>query len=163
VSDRGARLSLSVQYAVAGDDLPPRKLLRRWAVAALANDAVVTLRFVDTSEGEALNRSYRRKRGPTNVLSFVYDDRPGMVHGDVVLCLPLVRQEAAEQGKTLAAHCAHLVVHGMLHLQGYDHRRADEAARMEAREVAILAALGVGDPYVARGKSRTRATQHPSR
>ena len=163
MSGRHARLSLSVQYAVAGDDLPARNLLRRWAAAALANDAVVTLRFVDTAEGLTLNRSYRRKSGPTNVLSFVYDDRPGMVHGDVVLCLPVLRQEAAEQGKTLAAHCAHLVVHGMLHLQGYDHRRADEAARMEAREVAILAALGVGDPYVARGKSQTRAMQHPSR
>jgi probable rRNA maturation factor len=157
VSGRHARLSLSVQYAVAGDDLPARKLLRRWATAALANDAVVTLRLVDTAEGTILNRRYRRKSGPTNVLSFVYDDRPGMVHGDVVLCLPLLRQEAAEQGKTLAAHCAHLVVHGMLHLQGYDHRRAGEAVRMETREVAILAALGVADPYAARGKSRTQA------
>jgi probable rRNA maturation factor len=163
VSGRHARLSLSVQYAVPGDDLPARKLLRRWAAATLANDAVVTLRFVDAAEGEALNRSYRRKSGPTNVLSFVYDDRPGMVQGDVVLCLPLLRQEAAEQGKTLAAHCAHLVVHGMLHLQGYDHRRAHEAARMEAREVAILAALGVADPYAARGKSETLAAQHPAR
>jgi probable rRNA maturation factor len=159
---RRARLSLSVQYAVAGDDLPARSLLRRWAAAALANDAVVTLRLVDNAEGETLNRSYRRKSGPTNVLSFVYDNRPGMVHGDVVLCLPLLRQEAAEQGKTLAAHCAHLVVHGMLHLQGYDHRRAGQAARMEAREVAILAALGVADPYAARGKSRPQAAQHPS-
>jgi probable rRNA maturation factor len=150
-------LSLSVQYAVAGDDLPARKLLRRWATAALANDAVVTLRLVDTAEGTILNRRYRRKSGPTNVLSFVYDDRPGMVHGDVVLCLPLLRQEAAEQGKTLAAHCAHLVVHGMLHLQGYEHRGAGEAVRMETREVAILAALGVADPYAARAKSETQA------
>ena len=84
---RNARLSLSVQYAVAGDDLPTRKLLRRWASAALASDAVVTLRLVDTAEGATLNRRYRRKSGPTNVLSFAYDDRPGMVHGDVVLCL----------------------------------------------------------------------------
>ena len=160
---RNARLTLSVQYAVAGDDLPARRLLRRWASAALASDAVVTLRLVDTAEGATLNRRYRRKSGPTNVLSFAYDDRPGMVHGDVVLCLPLLRQEAAEQGKTLAAHCAHLVVHGMLHLQGYDHRRADEAARMEAREVAILAALGVADPYAARGVSPAQAAQGPSR
>lgn len=159
-----ARLSLSVQYAVADEDLPPRSLLRRWAAAALAKkDAHVTLRFVDTAEGESLNRSFRRKRGPTNVLSFVYDDRPGMVHGDVVLCFPLLRQEAAAQGKTLAAHCAHLVVHGMLHLQGYDHRRATEAATMEAREVAILAALGVANPYAARGNPRVKAAQHPSR
>lgn len=156
-----ARLSLSVQYAVAGDDLPARNLLRRWAAAALAQDAVVTLRFVDSAEGASLNRRYRRKTGPTNVLSFVYDDRPGTVHGDVVLCLPLLRQEAAEQGKTLAAHCAHLVIHGMLHLQGYDHLRADDAARMEAHEVAILATLGVADPYALRGKLQTAAPRHP--
>jgi probable rRNA maturation factor len=163
VSGRPARLSLSVQYAVAGGDLPARRLLRRWAAAALANDAVVTLRFVDTAEGETLNRSYRRKSGPTNVLSFVYDDRPGIVHGDVVLCLPLLRQEAADQGKTLAAHCAHLVVHGLLHLQGYDHRHADEAAGMEAREVAILATLGVADPYAPRGGSPVQTAQGASR
>jgi len=96
VSLRAARLSLSVQYAVAGDDLPSRNLLRRWAAAALANDAIVTLRFVDTAEGETLNRSYRHKSGPTNVLSFVYDDRPGIVHGDVVLC-----NHAAVQGQHL--------------------------------------------------------------
>lgn len=154
---RGARLSLSVQCAVDADDLPPRRLLRRWAVAALATDAVVTLRFVDTAEGEALNRAYRGKRGATNVLSFAYDDLPDAIHGDVVLCLPVVRQEAAEQGKTLTAHCAHLVVHGMLHLQGQDHRRAGEAATMEAREAAILATLGVSDPYLARGHARPRA------
>jgi len=163
VSRRRARLSLSIQYAVAGEDLPARSVLRRWAAAALAKDAVVTLRFVDTTEGEALNRGYRRKSGPTNVLSFVYDDRPGVVHGDVVLCFPLLRQEAAEQGKPLAAHCAHLVVHGMLHLQGYDHGRADEAATMETREVAILAALGVADPYATRGKPQAQAAQHSSR
>jgi probable rRNA maturation factor len=153
-------LSLSVQYAVAGDDLPARRLLRRWAAAALAQDAVVTLRFVDSDEGALLNRRYRRKSGPTNVLSFVYDDRPGIVHGDVVLCLPLLRQEAVEQGKTLAAHCAHLVVHGMLHLQGFDHLRADDAARMEAHEIAILATLGVADPYALRAQSQTVATKH---
>jgi probable rRNA maturation factor len=154
-------LSLSVQYAVAGDDLPARNLLRRWAAAALAQDAVVTLRFVDAAEGASLNRRYRRKTGPTNVLSFVYDDRPGTVHGDVVLCLPLLRQEAAQQGKTVAAHCAHLVVHGMLHLQGYDHLRADDAATMEAHEVAILATLGVADPYALRSESQTVAPRHP--
>lgn len=163
MSGRPSRLSLSVQYAIVGTDVPARRLLRRWAAAALATDAVVTLRFVDSAEGETLNRSYRRKSGPTNVLSFVYDDRPGVVHGDVVLCLPLLREEAADQGKTLAAHCAHLVVHGLLHLQGYDHRHADEAAAMEAREVAILGRLGVADPYAPRGGSPVQAAQGESR
>jgi probable rRNA maturation factor len=162
MSRRRARLSLSVQYAAGDDDAPPRPLLRRWAAAALTGDAEVTLRFVDAVEGELLNRSYRRRRGPTNVLSFVYDGQPGIVHGDVVLCLPLVRQEAAEQGKTLAAHCAHLVVHGMLHLQGYDHRRSSEAATMEAREIAILAALGIADPYAARREPRRSTVRRAS-
>src|SRR5205085_2113704 len=123
----------------------------------LAQDAVVTLRFVGSAEGATLNRHYRGKARATNVLSFVYDDQPDMVHGDVVLCLPLVRQEAAEQGKTVAAHCAHLVVHGILHLQGHDHLRANDAARMEAREISILAALGFENPYAARHSARTKA------
>jgi probable rRNA maturation factor len=150
-------LSLSVQFGAAGDDLPSRTLLRRWAVAALEQPAVVTLRFVEVTEGAALNRKFRRKSGPTNVLSFAYDDLPGTIHGDIVLCLPLLRREAAAQGKTLTDHCAHLVVHGMLHLQGLDHIRASEAAGMEAREVTILAGLGVADPYASRDKSRARA------
>ena len=85
-----------------------------------------------------------------------------MVHGDVVLCLPLLRQEAADQGKTLAAHCAHLVVHGMLHLQGYDHRRSSEAATMEALEIAILAGLGFANPYAEPRESRLKAAQRAS-
>ena len=147
MSARRARLSLSVQYAAAGDDLPARHLLRRWAMAALERDALITLRFVDADEGRALNRTYRRKNSATNVLAFVYDDASG---GDIVLCAPVLRREARKQDKTLAAHCAHLVVHGMLHLQGYDHHRATDAARMEAREVAILSGLGLADPYAVR-------------
>ena len=146
-------LSLSVQYAAAGRDLPARPLLRRWARAALAQRVApmaVVLRFVDEAESRALNRRHRRKDRPTNVLSFVYDDAHGATGGDIVLCAPVLRREAARQGKALAAHCAHLVVHGMLHLQGYDHQRAADAARMEAREVAILAGLGFADPYARR-------------
>ena len=153
MSARRARLSLSVQYAAAGDDLPARPLLRRWAIKALERDAAITIRFVDADEGRALNRAYRRKNTPTNVLAFVYDDTSG---GDIVLCAPVLRREAREQNKALAAHCAHLVVHGILHVQGYDHHRATDAARMEAREVAILAGLGVADPYAVRPRRSLR-------
>jgi len=156
MTERRQRLSLTVQYATPGGDLPARALLRRWARAALARDAVVTLRFVDEVEGRAINRSYRHRDRPTNVLAFVYHGVHGArgVDGDLVLCAPVMRREAAEQGKSLAAHCAHLVVHGLLHLQGYDHEHAPEAARMEAREVAILAGLGFPDPYHTHAPSR---------
>ncbi|HEX8009741.1 MAG TPA: rRNA maturation RNase YbeY [Casimicrobiaceae bacterium] len=149
MSAKRARLSLVVQYVAAGDDLPPRALLRRWVRAALgpAPRATITLRFVDEREGRALNRRYRSRNRATNVLSFVYDDASGMCRGDIVLCAPVLRREAAAQGKALAAHCAHLVVHGMLHLQGADHEDPADAARMEARETAILARLGLPDPY----------------
>ena len=143
-ASRCPRLSLNVQYATASRDLPARALLRRWVAAALEGDTAVTLRFVGAREARALNRCYRGRDAPTNVLAFVYDDDCG---GDVVLCAPVIRREAQQQTKTLAAHCAHLVVHGMLHLQGYDHRRRADAARMEARETDILAGLGFADPY----------------
>ena len=100
------------------------------------------MRFVDAIEGRALNAEYRGRDYATNVLTFVYDDDAPRA-GDIVLCAPVVRKEADAQGKSLAAHYAHLVVHGMLHLQGYDHERAADAAAMEARETAILAGLGI--------------------
>jgi probable rRNA maturation factor len=141
-----ARSSITVQYATANDDLPARALLRRWARAALGTRAAntIVLRFVGEEESRALNHRHRGKNRSTNVLSFVYDDEPG---GDIVLCAPVLRREAAEQGKPLAAHCAHLVVHGVLHLLGYDHEEPAEARKMEAREIAILASLGFGNPY----------------
>jgi probable rRNA maturation factor len=149
---RRPRLSLAVQYDVEDDALPNRASLRRWVRAALARDAAVTLRFVDESEGRALNLRYRRRDRATNVLTFVYHDEPGAhrIDGDIVLCVPVMRREAEEQGKLLTAHSAHLVVHAMLHLQGYDHAQAADAARMEAREAAILCRLGFADPYDAR-------------
>ena len=139
-------LSLSVQYASNAPDLPTRGEVRRWARAALLADATVTVRFVDGIEGRALNAEFRGKDYATNVLTFVYDDDEPRA-GDIVLCAPVVRKEADAQGKTLAAHYAHLVVHGMLHLQGFDHERAADAAAMEARETSILAQLALPDPY----------------
>ena len=142
-------LSLSVQYASNDADLPGRPQIRRWVRAALLFDATVTVRFVDAIEGRAINAEFRGKDYATNVLTFVYDDEHPRA-GDVVLCAPVVRREAAAQGKPLADHHAHLVVHGMLHLQGFDHERHADAVAMEARETAILATLGLPDPYTAR-------------
>ena len=139
-------VSLAVQYAVARRRLPTPATLRRWAGAAAERDARVTLRFVGRREGRAPNARYRGKLHATNVLAFVYDESP-QIEGDVVLCAPVLREEARAQGMPLADHCAHLVVHGMLHLQGYDHDTDRAARKMEVRESAILAALGVPDPY----------------
>jgi probable rRNA maturation factor len=140
------RLSLAVQAATADADLPHASTLRRWLRAALSRDARVTVRFVGGREGRALNARHRGRDYPTNVLTFVYDDTVPL-SGDLVLCVPVLRREAREQGKTFRAHCAHLVIHGMLHLQGYDHARAADARRMEAREKRVLARLGYPDPY----------------
>ena len=153
MSHAAPRVSLAVQYAVASATLPPAATLRRWVRAAVDRDATVTLRFVGKREARTLNALYRGKEYATNVLAFVYDEA-ARIEGDVVLCAPVLRQEAREQHKALADHCAHLVVHGMLHLQGYDHDTDRAARAMEARETAVLAALGVPDPYTPRARDR---------
>ena len=144
-------LDLSIQYAVDKVGLPTRAQFRRWASAALAHDAKAGLRIVDGEEGRALNRDYRGKDYATNVLTFEYgpdETLEGLpLSGDIALCAPVVAREAEEQGKTLEAHYAHLVVHGMLHLQGYDHEDAAEAAAMEALESFVMMRLGYPDPY----------------
>jgi probable rRNA maturation factor len=140
------RLALAVQYAVSRTGLPAPSTLRRWASAAVERDVAATLRFVGLAEGRTLNALYRGRDHATNVLTFVYDDAVPLA-GDIVLCAPVLRHEAKAGGRTLRAHCAHLVVHGMLHLQGHDHATPREAARMEARETALLASLGFPDPY----------------
>ena len=147
------RLNLSVQYASRAESLPARESLRAWVRTAMHADGPlggdITLRFVDADEGCALNRDYRGKDTPTNVLSFVYDDGP-RIQGDLVLCAPVIAREAEEQGKPLTAHYAHLVVHGVLHLRGYDHERGEvDARQMEDKERTILASLGFDDPYQA--------------
>lgn len=142
----GSALQLSVQHAGSRIGLPARATLRRWVVAALERPARVTLRFVGGREGRALNARFRGKDYATNVLTFVYDDVAPLT-GDIVLCAPVIRREARAQRTTVTAHCAHLVVHGMLHLQGYNHERNRDAAQMEAREARILADLGHPHPY----------------
>ena len=140
-------LSLGVQYACKDAALPSRPQVRRWVRASCDRPAAVTVRFVDAEEGRALNRDYRHKDYATNVLSFAYQSEPAIA-GDLVICLPVALREATEQGKTAEAHFAHLIVHGMLHLLGYDHEAgAREARRMEQREREVLAGLGHPDPY----------------
>ncbi len=142
------KLSLSVQYAANATDLPTRAQFRRWVKAALQHDVQITLRIVDEAEGRELNRNFRGKDYATNVLTFVYDNELP-IYGDLVICAPVAEREAREQHKDLTAHYAHLTVHAVLHLQGYEHDDDDEAAAMEARETAILLKLGYADPYQA--------------
>jgi len=117
----------------------------RWARAALVGGGEVTIRLVDADEGRTLNNKYRGKDYATNVLSFPYDTEP-VVSGDLVICPSVVAREAAEQNKALAAHYAHLTVHGMLHLQGWDHENDNDAQAMETEETEILAAMRYPDP-----------------
>ena len=140
-------LALSLQFADSAHRATlPRHRVARWLRAALDAPAEITVRIVGAEEGRALNRAYRGKDYATNVLTFDYQRAP-LVVADIVLCAPVVEREAAEQGKPLAAHYAHLLIHGALHAQGWDHGRAAEARRMEARERELLHALGIADPY----------------
>ncbi|ABD68487.1 protein of unknown function UPF0054 [Rhodoferax ferrireducens T118] len=124
----------------------PRHKVARWLRHALQSDAEITVRIVDTEEGQALNRDYRHKDYATNVLTFDYTQEP-VVTADLVLCAPVVAQEAKEQGKTLQEHYAHLLVHGALHAQGWDHEAEEDAQVMELRESEIMARLGFENPY----------------
>ena len=146
------QLTLSLQFGAIDDAKRQRAALARHKVArwirhALECDGEITVRIVDAEEGRALNRDYRHKDYATNVLTFDYSQQP-VVSADLVLCAPVVAQEARAQGKTLQAHYAHLIVHGTLHAQGWDHETsAADARAMEAREVEILQRLGFGNPY----------------
>ncbi len=135
VADKSARRAL------------PKHRVARWLRAALTAPARITVRVVGSEEGQALNRDFRGKDYPTNVLTFDYEREPVVV-ADIVLCAPLVAQEAREQGIAPAAHYAHLVVHGALHAQGFDHEAEVDALAMEARESRVVVALGFADPYL---------------
>ena len=151
-------LVVDVQYAVdeseVGDDpLPSPRDFEHWALAALAGrraQGEMTIRVVGMAEGAALNETYRHRKGPTNVLSFPYEDTTDTalpLLGDLVICAPVVMREAKEQDKPPQAHWAHLTVHGSLHLLGYDHEEAEQAEIMEGLEKDVLAGLGYADPY----------------
>lgn len=144
-------INVELQNASASADVPVEDDLRRWAAAAVKRAAAeIVIRVVDEDESAELNGHYRYKSGPTNVLSFPFEAPPGVetdILGDLVICAPVVEREAREQCKTPAAHWAHMVVHGVLHLQGYDHIEEEEAQRMEAEEIALLRGLGFANPY----------------
>ncbi len=145
-------LQLSLQFGDVNDAalhraVLPRHSVARWIRHALQNDAEITVRIVGAEEAQALNRDYRQKDYATNVLTFDYTQTP-LVTADLVLCAPLVAQEAAANKKTLQAHYAHLLVHGTLHAQGYDHETGEQdAEEMEALEIEVLAGLGFSNPY----------------
>jgi probable rRNA maturation factor len=145
-------LQLSLQFGDVKDAARhraalPRHRVSRWIRHALQSDAEITVRIVDAEEGQSLNRDYRQKDYATNVLTFDYTQEP-VVTADLVLCAPVVAQEAKANKKTLQAHYAHLLVHGTLHAQGYDHETGeDDAEEMEALEIDVLAGLGFGNPY----------------
>jgi probable rRNA maturation factor len=150
------KLSLAVQYPDPRlKEIIPRTRLRRWAQAALFAPAELTIRFVDAGEGQVLNRDYRGKDYATNVLTFAYSEdedaqESDVTQADIILCTDVLQREAAEQNISIEAHTAHLVVHGVLHAQGYDHEDEHEAAEMEQLEVDILATLGLPNPYADR-------------
>jgi probable rRNA maturation factor len=145
--------NISVQYAMAAEGMPDENAIRHWATLALQQGreaAELSVRVVDTAEITALNRQYRGKDSATNVLSFPFEGMAGVesaLLGDVVICAPVVAAEAVQQGKALDAHWAHMVIHGVLHLQGYDHHADAGAQRMEALESQLLARLGYPDPW----------------
>ncbi len=148
-------LTVDFQEAFEGPGLPDEILFQRWAQAAWLGDenSEVTIRIVGVAESQALNSEYRGKDKPTNVLSFPFEAPAGItvpLAGDLVICAPVVEKEASEQHKKALAHWAHMVVHGMLHLQGYDHIQDSEAEVMEALEIRLLAQLGFSNPYDAK-------------
>ena len=140
-------LNLAVQYASTKANLPTRAKLRLWTKTTIRVDTEVTIRIVDETEGRALNLTYRGKDYATNVLTFPLTEEPHLI-GDIIICAPVVAAEAIAQNKSLEAHYAHLTVHGILHLHGYDHETEAQAELMEGLETAIITKLGYANPYL---------------
>lgn len=141
------QLNASIQFATQAQHLPSPSQLRKWAKAALRVDTEVTIRIVDEAEGRMLNHNYRGKDYATNVLTFPLTEEPYLM-GDIIICAPVVEKEAQDQHKDLFAHYAHLTVHGILHLHGYDHETEAQAELMEGLETAIVTKLGYANPYL---------------
>lgn len=141
------KISITTQYASQQTNLPTQNQFRKWAKAAIRVDTEVTIRLVDEAEGRALNKTYRGKDYATNVLTFPLTEEPHLM-GDIIICAPVVAAEALAQNKPLEAHYAHLTVHGILHLHGYDHEIEAQAELMESLETAIVSKLGYANPYL---------------
>jgi len=141
------KLNLNIQFATEAEVLPTKKQFQKWVKAALRVDTEVTIRIVDADEGRQLNSMYRGKDYATNVLTFPIAEVP-MLMGDIIICAPVVEAEANAQAKSLEAHYAHLTVHGILHLHGYDHETEPQAELMEGLETAIVTKLGYPSPYL---------------
>jgi len=149
------KLNLTIQNPAHYLEIPNKAEIRRWILCALQNKVVnasITVRIVNAQESQILNRRYRKKNTPTNVLSFIYDEIDNQssneLEGDLVICGEIVTKEAHEQNKSTTAHWAHLIIHGMLHLLGFDHESEKEAKSMESLEILLLAQLGFLNPYV---------------
>jgi probable rRNA maturation factor len=141
------QLKFSMQIASEFAEIPAKKLFKKWAKTALRVDTEVTIRIVDEDEGCILNSAYRGKDYATNVLTFPLTESPHLM-GDIVICAPIVAAEAKAQHKSLEAHFAHLTVHGILHLHGYNHETEEQAALMESIEMTVLQKLGYANPYL---------------
>ncbi|MGH8119935.1 MAG: rRNA maturation RNase YbeY [Gammaproteobacteria bacterium] len=153
VQCRVKKIKVHIQRAINTSGLPSNQHIRKWVRAALGDCACqseLTVRLVGTMEASRLNRKWRNKKGPANVLSFPAGDAHGILHGllgDIVLCAPVIAREAMQQGKKPIAHWAHMIIHGTLHLMGYDHKKPAETRKMESLEIKILADMGIADPY----------------
>jgi len=148
------KLTIDIQYASPAIETAVSKavsmtLIKKWVKAATSYGGLLTLRFVNTAEGKKLNFSFRKKDYATNVLTFPYELSKNTLAADIIFCLPVIQKEAKEQNKSLKAHLAHLIVHGCLHAQAYDHETKKDAGKMEALELKILHQLGFTNPYLA--------------
>lgn len=151
---KSPKLVVDIQYASpaiesALEKVASSTLIKKWVKASAHSGGLITLRFVNTAEGKKLNGDFRQKDYATNVLTFPYEQLKNHFSADIIFCLPVIQKEAKEQAKPLKAHLAHLIVHGSLHAQGYDHETTKDAKRMEALEIALLKKLGFANPYLA--------------
>lgn len=147
-----SKLEIDIQFASAAIEdkvlaMTSLAAIKRWVKTAVQLNGLITLRFVNAAEGKKLNLAFRNKDKATNVLTFPYELSKNTLAADIIFCLPVIQKEASEQGKTVKAHLAHLIIHGCLHAQGLDHESAIEAKKMEGREIRLLKSLGFDNPY----------------